>query len=158
MSARAARLCMVAATLLWGGTFVVIRDTLAHLDPLSLVFTRFVAAPCPLAPWPRWRLGPGEGLTLLGALAFGLQIIAVARCASRVDPVVLTGIQALTVALTLAPFGRRAVEQLGVLPAGAWWRLGYLVLAGSVLAPLLQVIAQRSLPPGRVGLLFQLES
>src|SRR5438093_7807227 len=191
MSARAARLCMVAATLLWGGTFVVIRDTLAHLDPLPLVFARFVAAACLLAPWtawspgareatawaggvlsgvlcaggyafqaigltrtsagssafltsigtlfaglyawpllghrptrplllgialatagvvllsPRsdWRLGPGEGLTLLGALAFGLQIIAVARFASRVDPVVLTGIQALTVALTLAPFG-----------------------------------------------------
>jgi len=244
MTPRAARLCMVAATLLWGATFVVIRDTLAHLDPLPLVFTRFVLAACLFAPWtarslgargatvwaggvlsgllcaggyafqsigltrtsagssafltsigtlfaglyawpllghrptrtlllgialatagvvllaPRgdWRPGPGEGWTLLGALAFGLEIIAVARFAPRVDPAVLTGVQALTVAVTLAPSGRRALEQLGRLPGEAWWRLGYLVLAGSVLAPLLQVVAQRSLPPGRIGLLFQLES
>ena len=50
MTPRAARLCMVAATLLWGATFVVIRDTLAHLDPLPLVFTRFVLAACLFAP------------------------------------------------------------------------------------------------------------
>ena len=38
-----------------------------------------------------------------------------------------------------------------------WWRMGYLVLAGALIAPLLQVIAQRSLPPGRIALLFALE-
>jgi len=31
------------------------------------------------------------------------------------------------------------------------------VLAGALAAPLLQVIAQRSLPPGRIALLFALE-
>ena len=61
-----------------------------------------------LAPRGDWRPGPGEGWTLLGALAFGLEIIAVARFAPRVDPAVLTGVQALTVAVTLAPSGRRA--------------------------------------------------
>lgn len=37
------------------------------------------------------------------------------------------------------------------------WRLAYLALAGSVIAPLLQVIAQRTLSAGRVALLFALE-
>ena len=36
-------------------------------------------------------------------------------------------------------------------------RFAYLVLAGSTVAPLLQVLAQRVLPPGRIGLLFALE-
>ena len=42
-------------------------------------------------------------------------------------------------------------------PGGGAWRLAYLALAGTVLAPLLQVTAQRTLPTGRVALLFALE-
>ena len=38
-----------------------------------------------------------------------------------------------------------------------WWRFGYLVAAGSIVAPLLQILAQRELPAGRVALLFALE-
>jgi drug/metabolite transporter (DMT)-like permease len=47
--------------------------------------------------------------------------------------------------------------QIAAFDAPTWWRLGYLVLAGAVAAPLLQVMAQRSLPPGRIALLFALE-
>jgi drug/metabolite transporter (DMT)-like permease len=38
-----------------------------------------------------------------------------------------------------------------------WLRFGYLTLAGSVAAPLLQIAAQRTLGAGRIGLLFALE-
>ncbi len=41
---------MVVATLLWGATFVVIRDTVVRVDPVALVFTRFaIAGPALLA-------------------------------------------------------------------------------------------------------------
>ena len=234
---------MVAATLLWGATFVVIRDSLGGLDPGSLVLLRFTGATAVFAillrghpgalsrtaiaggalsgllmaggylfqaigltatkagtsafltctgtlfaglfAWPLLgqrpsrvltaglalaafgsslmgsrpglSVGPGEWWTLFGALAFALQIVAVARFAPRADPVALAGIQSLAVALMLSPLAGEASRQLWALPAAGWWRLGYLVVAGSVLAPMLQIIAQRSLPPGRVGLLFALE-
>jgi drug/metabolite transporter (DMT)-like permease len=233
---------MVAATLLWGATFFILRHTLRDRDPVALVFSRFAAATVILAPlvlarrdrinraavlggaisgalgaagflfqaigltrttagtsafltstgtllagifaWPllgqrpspvlvagivvailgsallsagdALRPGAGEAPTLLGAVAFALQIIALARFAPRADAIAVTGIQAAAVALALAPFAAGAPEQLFRM-GSAGWRLGYLVLAGSVIAPLLQVTAQRSLSPGRVGLLFGLE-
>ena len=220
---------MVIATLLWGATFVVLRDALASLEPTVVVFARFSAAAAIfallLAPraraldraaliggtlsgaltaggylfqaigltrisagssafltstgtlfaglfaWPLLgqrpaavltlglllatlgsallparsdlRLGPGEWWTLFGALVYALQIVTVARFAPRVDPVALTGVQSLTVAVTLAPFAWGAVSQITRLAGAAWWRVGYLVVAGSVVAPLLQVVAQR---------------
>ena len=40
---------MVVATALWGATFVVIRDSLAALPPVSIVFARFTASTIALA-------------------------------------------------------------------------------------------------------------
>jgi drug/metabolite transporter (DMT)-like permease len=234
---------MVLATLLWGGTFVVLRDALTHIAPMALVCARFAAAAvligllllargrvpsrvellggvltgaltgagylfqaiglttisagtsafltcagtltAGLFAWPLLgqrpspvlalgllmaavgsfliagrvdlALGSGEAWTLLGAIAYGLQIVAVARFVAHAHPLTLAGIQALTVALLVAPFAGRHLATLSALPAADLWRLGYLVVAGSVIAPWLQVVAQRSLSPGRVGLLFALE-
>jgi drug/metabolite transporter (DMT)-like permease len=233
---------MVLATLLWGATFVVIRDVLRALAPIELIFLRFAAASgifavalavrrrriepealalgavsglcatggfvfqaiglttasagssafltCAgtvLAAFFAWPLlgerptatllqgiglalvgsallsthlglfGPGELWTLLGAALFALQIIAVARGVRHADPLTLAALQSFTMALVLLPFARHAPEHLRALPPAALARLGYLVLAGSVTAPLLQLVAQRTLPPGRVGLLFALE-
>ena len=103
------------------------------------------------------RLGPGELITLLGAVAFALQIVVLARFAPHADAIAVGGIQAAALALTLLPFAGPPVEPLAGLKGADWLRLAYLVLAGSVAAPLLQVYAQRSLSPGRVGLLFGLE-
>ena len=61
--------------------------------------------------------------------------------------------QSATVALVLLPFALRAPAQLAALDAAGWARFAYLVIAGSVMAPLLQVIAQRTLAAGRVALL-----
>jgi len=235
--------CMVAATLLWGATFVAIRDTVSSLDPAALVFARFAAAavilgvavvvarsPLPRAAltggalagllavggflfqaigltgtsagssafltcagtllagvfaWPLLgerpgpvlaaglllaaggaalltlreglHLGAGELWTLLGAVSYALQIVAVARYAGRVPPLALAFVQSVVVAAVLsyaAPAALRGLPALG--PAG-WTRFAYLAIAGSVLAPLLQVTAQRMLPAGRIGLLFALE-
>ena len=238
---------MVLATLLWGATFVVIRDSLHAIRPLALVFGRFAAASAVLVVLaaPRWRrltrstllggalagvcfaggylsqavgltltsagssafltcagtlfaafyawpllgqrpagvllqgvllalagaallsagalgpgglrLGAGELWTLCGAAIFGLQIVVLARFAPRADGVVLGAVQALTVTLVLLPFAGGAAAPFAGLAAGDWWRFAYLVAAGSIVAPLLQIFAQRLLPAGRVALLFALE-
>jgi drug/metabolite transporter (DMT)-like permease len=238
---------MVGATLLWGATFVVIRDSLRAIDPLTLVFVRFVAASVVLLAfaatrwrsftratlvggalaglcfaggflfqaigltrasagssafltcagtlfaafyaWPllgqrpsavllqglllalsgsallsmaapepwRFRFGVGESWTLAGAAMFGLQIVALARTAPRADGLVLATVQALTVAVVLLPFAGGATARFAALAPADRWRLAYLVGAGSVIAPLLQIRAQRLLPAGRVALLFALE-
>lgn len=234
---------MVVATLLWGATFVVVRDSLTALTPAALVTVRFAAAAALLAigvaarrrplaratvvggvvsglagacgylfqaigltatsagssafltstgtllaalfAWPLlgqkptgWlalgllvafvgsallgirdgaRLAPGDGWTLLGAAAFALQVVALAHWAPRGDPVAIAGIQAAVAALGALPAAGDLGGQLARLAAAGWARIAYLALCGSLVAPLLQVWAQRSLPPGRVGLLFALE-
>jgi drug/metabolite transporter (DMT)-like permease len=234
---------MVAATLLWGATFVVIRDSLGAIDAMPLVFGRFAVAALALAvlhaalrrrptrdglaggiasgalmtggflfqaiglestsagssafltcagtlfaalfAWPLLRvrpgahllagiglalagsallairggahLGRGETWTVLGAWCFALQIVAVARWAPRADALMLAAVQAATVAVLLVPAAGTAAAQLAALDAGGAWRVAYLVVAGSVVAPFLQMRAQRVLSPGRTGLLFALE-
>lgn len=234
---------MVVATVLWGATFVILRDSLTRISPAALVATRFSAAALLLgaatlvrrrAPdratliggavtglltaggylfqaigltrtsagtsafltcsgtllaalfaWPLlkqrpgaplalglalatvgaallsargpWRLGVGEAWTLAGAALYALQIVEVARWVPRADLVALAGIQALVVAACTLPFAGDLGAALQALDAADWARVGYLAVCGSVVAPLLQVLAQRSLPPGRIGLLFALE-
>lgn len=63
-------LAMVLATLLWGATFVVIRDSVAAIPPVTLVFARFLVATVALA-----AIGAGRGgapLPLLGGTLAGL--------------------------------------------------------------------------------------
>jgi drug/metabolite transporter (DMT)-like permease len=238
---------MVSATLLWGATFVVIRDSLHAIPPLALVTGRFVVASAVLTlialprlrrltratlvggalagvcfaggflsqaigltrtsagssafltcagslcaafwAWPllrqrptavllqglglalvgsmligvgvpgsgSFRFGVGELWTLGGAAIFSLQIVALARFAPDADGILLGAVQALTMAAVLLPFSRGAVASFAALAAPDWWRFGYLVVAGSLVAPLLQILAQRELSAGRVALLFSLE-
>ena len=234
---------MVAATLLWGGTFVAIRDSVAAVPPATLVAWRFAAAGVLFTlvllvrrrrpsrhdvaggllsgllmvggfyfqavglrttaagtsafltcagtllaafwAWPLLRqrpgtrlvagialamagaallslragfaLGAGELWTLAGAALFALQIVAVARYAAGADPVALVCVQSFTAAAILLPFAGSASAAAALFVGDDRWRFAYLALAGSTLAPLLQVYAQRTLSAGRVGLLFALE-
>ena len=102
-------------------------------------------------------IGGGEAWTLAGAVLFALQVVAVARFAVRADPMSLVCVQSFTAAAILMPFAGSPHAALGLFVGADRWRFGYLVLAGSTLAPLLQVFAQRTLSAGRVGLLFALE-
>jgi drug/metabolite transporter (DMT)-like permease len=246
---RAAVAAMVVATLLWGATFVIIRDSLATLSPAALVATRFtlaallwglvlavralagvrvaraparaavagglVTAPLTAAgylfqaigltdtsagssafltcagtllagflAWPLLgirpprvlvlgillgaagaallglrgdlRFGAGELWTLAGAITYALQIVVVARWIGRSSPEVLAAVQTAGTALLLLPFAPSPARLAALDPAAAAG-LAYLALAGSFLAPWLQITAQRRIPPGRIGLLFALE-
>lgn len=102
-------------------------------------------------------LGIGERWTMLGALLYALQIVSVARFAPAADPIGLMAVQALVLVATLAPFAGGDLRAFTTFDAANWMRFAYLAIPASVIAPLLQVAAQRTLPPGRVGLLFALE-
>lgn len=239
----AAVLAMLAATLLWGATFVVVRDSLGALPPGTLVTVRFGAAALVLAliallrgrrpsradwmgglaggitgaggylfqstgltstsagssafltstgtlfaalfAWPLlgqrpgaglgvglavamigsallgvrgdWRMSPGDAWTLLGAWCFALQVVALARWARHGNAVVIAGIQAAVTSLVSLPFAGDVPARLAALDGIGWLRLGYLFAVGGVIAPLLHVWAQRTLPAGRIGLLFAVE-
>ena len=100
--------------------------------------------------------GSGEAYTIAGAVAFGLQVVVLARWAPAADPVALTAVQASVLAAASAPLGLAHLDA-AALSAPLAARLAYLVIAGSIAAPLLQVLAQRSLSAGRTGLLLGLE-
>ena len=241
---------MVTATMLWGATFIMVRDTLHGLAPLSLLTIRFGLAALAwglvllvrralgvatagaregllgglasmpftaggylfqtigltatsagssafltstgtlitaFIAWPLlgqrpgrrlllglilaalgsgllsmregFTLGRGEAWTLLGAVVYAFQIVIVGAWMARgADPWIMVAVQTVGIAAILLPFTIRGLpSDLAGFDASTWWRMGYLVLAGALAAPLLQVIAQRSLPPGRIALLFALE-
>ena len=248
-AASGAVLAMVVATMLWGATFIMVRDTLHGISPLALVATRFGLASFAWAlvllarralgfrasgvrqailgglastpftaggyifqtiglsstsagssafltstgtlmtafiAWPLLgirpgrrlvfgvvlaavgsallslrsdlMLGRGEAWTLLGALVYAFQIVIVAPWAAQgADPWIMVAVQTVGTAAIAFPFTHDFMAQIAGLQPAAWSRFAYLVVAGAVIAPLLQVIAQRSLPPGRVALLFALE-
>lgn len=240
---RTALAAMLGATLLWGGTFVAIRDSVREMHPQTLVAGRFAVAtvlfalvalvrrraPGPsewrtglgngllmvgsfylqalglrwtsagssafltcagtllAAPFAWWMLrqrpsrelfaglglavagsalmsldgrlgfGRGEAITLAGASLYALQIVWVARYAGDVDPLGVTMVQAGVVAVVLAPFAGDVGAAFGTLGTSGWQHFAYLAVAGSTLAPVLQVFAQQTLSAGRVELLFALE-
>jgi drug/metabolite transporter (DMT)-like permease len=234
---------MVLATLLWGGTFVAIRDAVADVPPALLVSARFLSAgvlfalvlvfrrrlprrlevsggalsglflvgghflqavglrstsagssaflTCAgtlIAAFWAWlllrerpstrlmagialamagsallslrggfQLGAGELITLGGAASFALQLVAISRFAATTDPVALVCVQSFVAGAVLLPLAVPSAGALGTLGGANLLRFAYLLIAGSVLAPLLQVFAQRTLSAGRMGLLFALE-
>jgi drug/metabolite transporter (DMT)-like permease len=72
-SARGAAMSMVLATMLWGATFVAIRDVVAHVPPVSLVFARFAVAATVLGiVAAARRVLPGRSTLAVGGLSGAL--------------------------------------------------------------------------------------
>jgi len=92
-----------------------------------------------------WRQGMGFGraetLTFAGSIAYAFQLVIVARLAPEVDPLVLTAVQSVGVALCALPFASPRAAVAALTGAGIAPRTLYLALAGSTVAPLLQVAA-----------------
>jgi drug/metabolite transporter (DMT)-like permease len=65
---RRADLVLVAATLLWGSSFVVVKGALAHSSPLAFLALRFGVATLLLAPFVRWRPFPSARELAAGAV------------------------------------------------------------------------------------------
>jgi len=65
---RRADVLLVAATLLWGSSFVVVKGALAHSSPLAFLALRFGIAALLLAPFVRWRPLPDARELAAGVL------------------------------------------------------------------------------------------
>jgi drug/metabolite transporter (DMT)-like permease len=94
-----AELVLLGVTLAWGGSFLVVKDTLGTLEPFRLIALRFALAVAALATLfgrralalgrdaggrPQWRAGLGIGLLLWAGFAFqtlGLRDTTPARSA-----------------------------------------------------------------------------
>src|SRR2546421_214793 len=105
---RDALFAMIGATLLWGGTFVAIRDSVAAVPPATARLARGIAIALGgvalLSLRTGFALGSGETWTLAGAALFALQVVAVARFARGCDPAALVCVQSFVAAAILAPF------------------------------------------------------
>ena len=103
------------------------------------------------------KLGAGEVWTLLGSIAYAMQIVVLSRYAPSAAPIAIAFVQTATLALALTPFVHAPFTALAQLEHPDLLRLAYLAIAGSTIAPYLHITAQRVLPAGRIGLLFALE-
>ncbi len=69
-SSRRAELALVALTANWGFTFILVKDALAHSDPLSFVVLRFAVGALALLPFA-WR-GYRDALSLRRGVVLGI--------------------------------------------------------------------------------------
>lgn len=137
-------------TLIWGSTWIVIRDQLAGagVPPSWSVAYRFAIAGAALLAWAAWRRErlrlAREGLLLASAIGV-LQFVLNFNFVYRAEAHITSGLVAVTFALLLVPNALLARVFLGQ-------RLGAQLLAGSALAmagtALLFVAEARSDPNG----------
>ncbi len=128
---------LLAATFVWGVTFVVVRDALREMPPLHFVAWRFTLAAMPMLPlgvlqgaWRDrecWRAGGWVGLWLFLGFAFqtiGLRTVSPARAAF------LTGLCVVMVPLLLLALHRRP-PAAGSLLGAALATAGLALLTGA---------------------------
>lgn len=79
---RLAQVGLLYAAAIWGSTFVLVKDSLAHIHPVTLVGYRFLLAALPLGLWLAWKRQAlwvggryGLGLGVLLWLLYGPQTI-----------------------------------------------------------------------------------
>ena len=68
MTRRGADALLVAATLLWGSSFVVVKGALGHSSPMAFLALRFGLAALLLVPFVRWRPFPDRRELAAGAI------------------------------------------------------------------------------------------
>lgn len=107
-----------------------------------------------------FSLGMGDWLTLLGALFFGLNIVAVEMVGSAHDSVTMTfvmfGVAALVNLAWATAF--TPLPSVSAFTPDFFAQLAYITVFCTVLGLLTQNVAQRHLPSAEVALLFSLES
>jgi drug/metabolite transporter (DMT)-like permease len=105
-------------------------------------------------------LGLGDALTLVAALMFGLNMIAVEHLGARHDAVTITFVTFCLSALVCLPYALalESAPDLATLTPEFWWQMTYLVLLATVMGVLVQNVAQKRVPSSRVALLLSSES
>lgn len=103
-------------------------------------------------------LNRGDMLTLATAVLFGVQIVATTALSRRYDPLRLVWLQIAGTAL-LGAAGAVLFEHSAVHWTGRFiWSLAYTAVGPTVVALLLQMLAQRHMSSARAALLFCFET
>lgn len=132
-AAREGALLLLAVTLIWGSTFVVIKDTVASLPANSLVLLRFALAGLAFLPFARpgrrlWPAGLELGLWLwIGytSQAAGLAFTTASRSAF------ITALSVVLVPVLAALAGRRPARRIWLAAGMAWAGVALLVWDGA---------------------------
>lgn len=105
-----------------------------------------------------FRLNSGDWLTLLCDVFFALQIIAVDRYAKNCDTIILAIIQMFTSAALAFIFALIFEPFPGMIKINGLFSLGYLVIFSTMLAFLVQNVAQKYTAPTPAAIIMSLES
>lgn len=147
MSRTAADLLLLLIALVWGGSFVVVRDSLRQIPPFLLIGGRFTLAFAALGLiFPRrlraWRGHLGAGLLLALPLlgGFALQTLGLRYTTASASFAAIAAC-GLAIHLLFAEGGFTSALRTG------WPALLYLGLAATGFAFLVQTVAQRHTPP-----------
>ncbi|WP_066501903.1 DMT family transporter [Abyssisolibacter fermentans] len=100
----------------------------------------------------------GDKLTLLCAVFFAAHIVAVGFFTKKHDPIVLAVLQIGVAALLFIICALMFEELPRGIESSVWLRIGYLVLFPTVVAFLIQNVAQKSTTSTRTGIILSLES
>jgi drug/metabolite transporter (DMT)-like permease len=99
----------------------------------------------------------GDRYVLFAAVSFAFQILAVARHAREVDPIVLLFWQIATSALVAVPVSLVLESPRPPATPFAWWGLLAAALLATVLCLAAQIWAQRKTPPTRAAVILTAE-
>ena len=134
MRRRLLDLGLLYCSLIWGATFFLVKDSLAQVDPVTLVAYRFLISAAVMLPWVVARPRPGrllkEGL-ILGALLMILYVSQTAglKHTTASNSAFITGLFVFFVPLFLLLFLRKPPAPgqwaaVGLAVAGLWLLTG----------------------------------
>lgn len=105
-------------------------------------------------------LSQGDLLTLLGAALFAVNIVAIGVYGRGRDAVTLTALQLLVSGALCLAWALAAEPMPGLADLGSsfWLEICYLVVLSTVIAFVVQNVAQQHVEPSQAALLFSLES
>ena len=127
MSPRRADALLIAATALWGVSFVIIKGALASSTPLAFTAVRFALAAVVLAPFARLgtrptrrELADGALLAVLLSAGFATQIVGLVHTTPSRSAFIVASSSVLAPVVAFAALGQRI----------RWWVAAALVMAG----------------------------
>lgn len=100
----------------------------------------------------------GDWLTLLSAVLFASHIISIACFARKSNPIILSVLQMFSAGILSIIFAVIFEPNLNKIPGNALFSLSYLIIFSTMVAFLIQNIAQKYTNPNHVGILLSLES
>lgn len=100
----------------------------------------------------------GDWLTLLSAVLFASHIISIACFARKSNPIILSVLQMFSAGILSIIFAVIFEPNLNKIPRNALFSLSYLIIFSTMVAFLIQNIAQKYTNPNHVGILLSLES